>query len=184
MTSACVLDYDTVAGIDKFGNFFVLRLPPGINDNNYDNPSGTRILWDQGTLNGAPVKLDNLAYYHLGEMGTAISLTSLVLGGRPAMIVSTVMGGLYAFLPFISKEDSEFFSHLEMFMRQEKVTLCQRDHLSYRSYYQPVKHVVDGDLCELFSALPQKKQQEMASDVNRTTNEITKKLEDIRSFLM
>lgn len=184
VTSACILDYSTIGTVDKFGNVSVLRLPASINDSNYENPSGARVLWDQGTLNGAPNKLETLATYHLGETCTAVSMCSLVQGGREAMIVSTTMGGIYAFMPFISREDTEFFTHLEMFMRQERITLCQRDHLSFRSYYQPVKHVIDGDLCELFPLMPQKKQAEMAADVDRTTNEIHKKLEDIRNFLM
>ena len=29
-------------------------------------------------------------------------------------------------------------------MRAENPPLCGRDHLSYRSYYFPVKHVIDG----------------------------------------
>ena len=32
----------------------------------------------------------------------------------------------------------------EMHMRAENPPLCGRDHLSYRSYYFPVKHVIDG----------------------------------------
>lgn len=184
VSSACVIDYSTIGAVDKFGNVSVLRLPANVNDDNYENPSGARVLWDQSVLNGAPNKLETLATYHLGETCTAISMCSLVQGGREAMIVSTVMGGIYAFMPFISREDTDFFTHLEMFMRQEKVTLCQRDHLSYRSYYQPVKHVIDGDLCELFALMPAKKQQEMAADVGRTTSEVNKKLEDIRNFLM
>lgn len=33
----------------------------------------------------------------------------------------------------------DFFTHMEMYMRQEKPTLCGRDHISYRSYYLPAK---------------------------------------------
>lgn len=31
ITSTVVLDYQTIAGVDKFENFFVCRLPNGIN---------------------------------------------------------------------------------------------------------------------------------------------------------
>ena len=31
-------------------------------------------------------------------------------------------------------------------MRAENPPLCGRDHLSYRSYYFPVKHVIDGKI--------------------------------------
>lgn len=36
-------------------------------------------------------------------------------------------------------DDVDFFTHMEMYMRQEKPTLCGRDHISYRSYYLPAK---------------------------------------------
>ena len=186
ITSVCVLDYDTIGATDKFGNVFVLRLPSHITDDKCDTPAGAtnRALWEQNNVNGAPNKLEIMAHYHLGEMCTSITLSNLVLGGPKVMLVATVMGGVYAFLPFISKEDADFFTHLEMFMRQERVTLVHRDHLSYRSYYSPVKHVIDGDICELYSSLNSSKQLEMASDVDRTPNEIMKKLEDMRNILM
>ena len=46
------------------------------------------------------------------------------------------------------REDVDFFSHLEMFMRQENPPLSGRDHLAFRSAYAPVKNVLDGDLCD------------------------------------
>jgi splicing factor 3B subunit 3 len=125
------LDYDTVAGADKFGNVWVLQVPENVNDN-IDNPVGARGLWDQGLLNGAPAKAEAVTHYHLGELVTAMSKSALVPGGREAIIAATVMGGIYAFVPFASKDDIEFFQHLEMYMRQESPNLCQRDHLSYR----------------------------------------------------
>ena len=60
------------------------------------------------------------------------------------------MGGIGILVPFSSREDIEFFSHLEMHMRQESSSLGGRDHLSYRSYYNPVKDCVDGDMCSEF----------------------------------
>ena len=125
------LDYDTVAGADKFGNVWVLQVPENVNDN-IDNPVGARGLWDQGLLNGAPAKAEAVTHYHLGELVTAMTKCALVPGGREAIIVATIMGGIYAFVPFASKDDIEFFQHLEMYMRQESPNLCQRDHLSYR----------------------------------------------------
>lgn len=54
-------------------------------------------------------------------------------------------------LPFTSREDVDFFVHLEMYLRQEHPPLCGRDHLAFRSAYFPVKDVVDGDLCEQYA---------------------------------
>lgn len=39
----------------------------------------------------------------------------------------------------IISQDIDFFQHLEMHLRAEQPSLCGRDHLSYRSYYMPVK---------------------------------------------
>lgn len=41
-------------------------------------------------------------------------------------------------LPFASREDVDFFSHLEMHLRQEHPPLAGRDHMSYRGSYFPV----------------------------------------------
>lgn len=56
MTCFCILDYDTIAGADKFGNIFIVRLPSSVSDD-VDNPTGSRLLWDAGMLNGAPNKV-------------------------------------------------------------------------------------------------------------------------------
>ena len=45
----------------------------------------------------------------------------------------------------------DFFTHLEMHLRQENPPLAGRDHMSFRSAYYPVRDVVDGDLCEQYS---------------------------------
>eukprot|EP01041_Mallomonas_annulata_P001015 gene1015-1991_t len=183
VTSLCVLDYDTIGGADKFGNIWSVRLPVAVNDE-IDNPTGSRILWDQGLLNGAPNKLEVLTHFHLGDMATSVVKCTLVPGGKECMLVATVTGAIYVFVPFAAKEDMTFFQHLEMYMRQELPSLCQRDHLSYRSYFQPVKETVDGDLCERYSALSYAKQKELADDVDRTPTEIMKKLEDTRNALL
>jgi splicing factor 3B subunit 3 len=68
-------------------------------------------------------------------------------------------------------------------MRQECVNLCQRDPLSFRSYFQPVKGTVDGDLCERYGTMPYAKQKELADDVSSTPAEIMKKLEETRNIM-
>lgn len=42
MTKTCLLDYDSIAGADKFGNIFVLRVPSDVSDD-VDNPTGMYI---------------------------------------------------------------------------------------------------------------------------------------------
>lgn len=171
----------TVAGVDKFGNVFTLRLPDNASEDSVGNTS--RLLWEQGLLNGAPNKLDNLCNYFLGEVATSITKCALKSQGKEVLLVSTITGGIYAFSPFLIREELNFFTHLEMFMRQEYQSLCQRDHLSYRSFFTPVKSVIDGDLCEKFLSLPFSKQKEFAVDIDRQPQEIIKKLEEMREFI-
>lgn len=99
-----------------------------------------------------------------------VELSMFLISGTVGMLV-----------PFTSNEDHDFFQHLEMHMRGENPPLCGRDHLSYRSYYYPVKNVLDGDLCEQFNTLEPTKQKSIAEELDRTPAEVSKKLEDIRT---
>ena len=100
------------------------------------------------------------------------------------LLYSTIFGTIGALVPCVSKEDVEFFTHLEMHMRQHSPSLVGRDHLSFRSYYFPVKAVVDGDLCEQFSAIDYAKQKAIATDLARTPNDVAKRLEEIRNRVL
>ena len=120
-TALCRLDHDTVCGADKFGNVFVLRLSAHVSDD-MDNPTGSRLLWDSGVLNGASRKLDLMCQYHVGELVTSLHRTALVPGGAEAVVYATAMGSIGALLPSQSREDKDFFTHLEMHMRQ--VSFC------------------------------------------------------------
>ena len=40
--------------------------------------------------------------------------TQLVPGGTDALLYCTIMGGIGALIPFSSREDVDFFSHLEV----------------------------------------------------------------------
>jgi len=179
-----MLDYDTVAGGDKFGNIFICRLPSDVSEDVEEDPTGSRLKFSQGILNGAPHKLDEIVQFHVGEMVTGLAKASLVPGGAPALLYGTILGGIGVLLPFISKEDVDFFSHLEMHLRQEKPPLCGREHLAFRSYYFPVKDVIDGDLCEQFPLLDPARQRAIAEELDRTPSEIMKKLEDIRNMVL
>lgn len=43
------------------------------------------------------------------------------------------------------------------------------------------QNVIDGDLCEQFNSLDPTKQKNIASELDRTPAEVSKKLEDIRT---
>lgn len=184
ITSSTMLDYDTVCGGDKFGNIFISRLPSQVSDDVEKDPTGTKLKLEQGLLSGAPHKLEDVAVFHVGELVTTVTKASLVPGAPEAIIYTTIMGGVGAIVPFTSREDIDFFSHLEMHLRQEHPPLCGRDHLSFRSAYFPVKNVIDGDLCEQFSVLDPEKQGQIAQELDRSPMEVLKKLEDMRNRLL
>jgi len=64
---------------------------------------------------------------------------TLIPGGSESLVYTTLSGTVGVLVPFTSHEDQDFFQHLEMHMRSENPPLCGRDHLSFRSYYFPVK---------------------------------------------
>jgi splicing factor 3B subunit 3 len=181
ITCTSVLDYDTVAVADKFGNIAILRLPPNVSDDVEEDPTGHKSLWDRGLLNGASQKGDTIATFHVGETVTWLQKATLIPGGWESLIYTTLSGTVGVLVPFTSREDHDFFQHLEMHMRSENTPLCGRDHISFRSYYYPVKNVIDGDLCEQYNSLEPAKQKSIASDLDRTPAEVSKKLEDIRT---
>ena len=112
---------------------------------------------------------------------TCVRKANLAIGSTEVIVYTGLLGTVGVLIPFTSREDVDFFSHLEMYLRQDAPPLCGRDHLSYRSYYMPVKNVIDGDLCEQFSLLAPEKQAQMAQELDRTPSEVLKKLEDFRN---
>ncbi|XP_037094869.1 splicing factor 3B subunit 3-like [Pollicipes pollicipes] len=181
VTATCLLDYDTVAAADKFGNVAVLRLPTGTNDDVDEDPTGNKALWDRGLLGGASQKADVLCQFHIGETVLSLQRATLIPGGSESLVYTTISGTIGVLVPFTSHEDMDFFQHLEMHMRSENAPLCGRDHLSFRSYYFPVKNVLDGDMCEQYNTIDMAKQKSIAEDLDRTSSEVSKKLEDIRT---
>jgi splicing factor 3B subunit 3 len=55
-----MLDEDTVAGVDKFENFFINRLPVGCEEDAEDDPTATKFPWEKGYLNGAAFKMEKV----------------------------------------------------------------------------------------------------------------------------
>mmetsp|Transcript_17228 Transcript_17228/g.41993 ORF Transcript_17228/g.41993 Transcript_17228/m.41993 type:complete len:1288 (+) Transcript_17228:257-4120(+) len=177
-----LLDWNTVAVGDKFGNICILRLPRGADTATLDM-TGQRALWDSSRDSSTP-KLEVLCQYYVGEIVTSMTRSSLVAGGADSLIYVTVTGRIGALVPFTSRDDVDFYSQLEGYLRVEAPRPTGRDPQSYRSYYAPVMHIVDGDLCSAFNALSHEKQAEIAEKLDRTVGEIMKKLEDTRNALL
>lgn len=181
VVSSTMVDYETVAVGDKFGNLLINRLPSNVSAAIDDDPTGATILHEKSKFMGAPNKTTLLAHYNVGDIVTSLSKTSLIPGGRDLLLYTGLHGTLGLLIPFISKEDIDFMSTLEMHMRSEAPSLVGRDHLAYRGYYAPVKAVVDGDLCETYARLPQTKQMQIAQELDRTVGEVLKKVESMRT---
>ncbi|KAL7443975.1 hypothetical protein ACHAXH_009885 [Discostella pseudostelligera] len=177
-----LLDINTVAVGDKFGNVSILRLPRGADVGAID-VTGTRALWDSSREDATP-KLETLCTYHVGEVVTSMTRASLVAGGAESLIYVTVTGRVGALVPFTSREDVEFYSSLEGFLRAEAPRPTGRDPQAYRSYYAPIKHVVDGDLCDAYAQLPYDVKQKIAEQLERSVGDVLKKLEDTRNALL
>eukprot|EP00771_Trimastix_marina_P003755 gnl/Trimastix_PCT/513.p1 GENE.gnl/Trimastix_PCT/513~~gnl/Trimastix_PCT/513.p1 ORF type:complete len:1198 (+),score=474.09 gnl/Trimastix_PCT/513:94-3687(+) len=179
LTAWCPLDYDTMVGGDKFGNVFIARLPYDIQEIE-DDPTG----WNRNLLNGAPYKMTEITQFYIGETVTSLNKTCLMPGGAECIVYGTVAGSVGALYPFISREEVDFFAHLEMAMRGGCPSVLGRDHLRFRSSFFPVKDVIDGDLCERFMDLEDAEQKRIATELDRQPSEIVKKLEDVRNRIL
>ena len=169
-----------MAGGDKFGNIFIVRLCKSISE-------------------GAVSRLESIAEYYLGDIITSISITLLSddqsgpsQSSRSILVYATISGTIGGLVPFLSRQDGNFFTRLEMHMRQRIYTLddssstlarsslCGRSHMSFRSSYVPVKNVLDGSLLELFSSLSFEQQSTISQDLDRVPEEIIRRIEDLR----
>ena len=99
LTSFCILDDDTVAGVDKFENFFVNRLPAGCEEDAEDDPSTTKHQWENGFLNGAKFKYNKVCQFYLGEMGTSLKKAQISQSSQEMMIFGTTMGSICCMIP-------------------------------------------------------------------------------------
>lgn len=71
ITATTMVDYETVACGDKFGNIFVNRLDHLVSASVDDDPTGAGILHEKGFLMGAAHKADLLAHYNVGSIVTS-----------------------------------------------------------------------------------------------------------------
>ncbi|RDW71164.1 hypothetical protein BP6252_07727 [Coleophoma cylindrospora] len=176
-----MVDYETVAGGDKFGNLWLLRCPSKASEEADEEGSGAHLLHERQYLQGAPHRLTLMAHNYAQDIPMSIQKTNLVAGGRDCLLWGGLQGTLGILIPFVSREDVDFFQTLEQHLRSEDAPLAGRDHLIYRSYYVPVKGVIDGDLCERYTLLPTDKKQMIAGELDRSVREIERKISDIRT---
>ena len=63
--------------------------------------------------------MNEIANFFIGDLGTTLCKTSLMSTSNAVILYGTSMGGIGALYPFDSKEDVDFFLHLEMYLRIE-----------------------------------------------------------------
>ncbi|KAM0343269.1 hypothetical protein ACHAPU_008719 [Fusarium lateritium] len=180
-TCTTMVDYESVAGGDKFGNMFIVRCPDKASEEADEEQSGLHLINARDYLHGTPHRVSLMCHFYTQDIPTSITKTSLVVGGQEILLWSGIMGTIGVFIPFVSREDTDFFQSLEQHLRTEDPPLAGRDHLMYRGYYAPVKGVIDGDLCERFNLLPNDKKQMIAGELDRSVREIERKISDIRT---
>jgi splicing factor 3B subunit 3 len=179
-TASIMMDYDTIAGGDKFGNIWVVRCPAEVSTAADDDIKVAQMMHEKTVLHGVPHKLELLSHYFLNDIPTGLHRTRLVAGGRDVLLYTGLMGTVGIYIPFVSRDDIDFFLQLETHLRAEDQPIAGRDHMIYRGYYVPVKGTIDGDLCERYGALPLEKQRRIANELDRSIAEVQKKIEDMR----
>lgn len=180
-TCTTMVDYETVAGGDKFGNVWVVRCPEKASAEADETGSEAHLTNGRNYLHGTPNRVNLMAHVFVQDIPTSICKTNLVVGGQDILLWSGLSGTIGVLIPLTSRENADFFQTLEMHLRTEDAPLAGRDHLMYRGYYAPVKGVIDGDLCERFAILPNDKKQMIAGELDRSVREIERKISDIRA---
>jgi len=184
LQAVALLDHDSMAVADRFGNVAVLRLPPDASDEIGGADAGSAALWGGGALGGAEYKLDLVAHFHVGEVVTSLTKT-MMPGGQEAILYATIAGRIGVLCPCSSHSEVDFFTHLELFLRNEgDLKLLGREHMAYRSTYIPVKRVLDGDLCEQFLGMPPAAQKRIAAQLERTVADVVRRIEERRAKIM
>jgi splicing factor 3B subunit 3 len=179
LRGACVLDYDTVCGTDKFGNICITRLPRDISQSLAKDPSS--MTMGNNAFGGSRdlPKLQDEVNFHVGEICTAVTKASLIPKASQVVMYSTIMGAVGCLVPFETSTEFSFFTNLEIAIGQVSPPLLGRDHMAYRSYYYPVRHCVDGDLCKAFLKLPPKAQLEVAEKMDTTPQVVARQIDNL-----
>ncbi|KAH0792774.1 pre-mRNA-splicing factor rse1 [Histomonas meleagridis] len=173
--SAVLLDRSTVATGDRFGNFSILRLPFDVSDDAEIDPSGVGMIWEHHDMCGCPNKFDLAVNYHVGDPITGLDLST----SEECIVYGTVGGQIGVMIPFITDVEASICRKLEIEVRKRRPTLCGRVHEMFRSYYAPVKCVVDGDMVLEYLNMNQNEQHEISISLQTTPFDISRLLTSI-----
>lgn len=173
------IDSDTILTSDKFGNLGVSRIDENISRQIEED--WTILKNSESIYNSCPFKLINLIDFHLGEIITKFQF----INNNESILYCGIFGTLGVLTPLISKKEVELLINLQLELQNIIKNELGKDHLKFRSYYNPMKNIIDGDLLEKFHQLSNGEKSEIAKRLNKTINDIEKKLNDLknRSFI-
>ncbi|RLV93793.1 Pre-mRNA-splicing factor RSE1 [Spathaspora sp. JA1] len=174
ITAITSLDYDTVVSGDKFGNIRINRLDQDIS--RQSDESWSLVKHTDGLFNSTSSKLSNLATIYVHDIPVKL------LKVDDAIIWTGLMGTITGLLPLLTTSEVEWLNKLQISMRNHtSFNILDKDHLKSRSYYDPVKCIIDGDLLEMYHILSQQDKLSISRSINRSPGEIEKKLESLRN---
>ncbi|KAH7305813.1 CPSF A subunit region-domain-containing protein [Stachybotrys elegans] len=179
-TCTAMVDYDSVVGGDRFGNLWIVRCPEKVSIE-ADTPGDHHLAFARKYLQGSPNRLDLMMHVFVQDIPVSITKSNLVVGGQDVIVWAGLQGTIGALIPFLTREDVDFFQTLELHMRSQDASLIGRDHLMYRGYYAPVKDVIDGDLCERYRLLPVDAKRTIAAELDRSVREVERKISNVRT---
>ena len=185
-TCTAMVDYDTTAGGDKFGNVWVVRCPAAASaaaDDDKDK-NGFALVQTRPHLGAAPHRADLMTHYFANDVPMAMQKTNLVLGGDKVLVWAGLQGTVGTLLPVQSRREFKMFQQLELILARDDKSALGRDHLSFRSTFAPAKTTLDGDLLERFLTLPRARRAAMVAQLEGswTPESVEQRIWNMRSL--
>lgn len=191
VTTFASLDKRTIAVGDRFGNIVVNRVPQDVAVQISNNVLSQ---FQDEFLNGPSFRLSKLCEFYVGDVVTSFQKGSFVVGGTESLIYTGIQGTVGLMLPLGTIQEVQFLLNLEKTMRKyyerelddvvklkDRFNLVGREQLKFRSYYNPVKNVIDGDFLEKYFELDSGLKIKIASELSRVPREVERKLYGLRN---
>ncbi|EKE39583.1 hypothetical protein ENUP19_0055G0074 [Entamoeba nuttalli] len=181
LTASTILDETSTIGFDKLGSVFITETNTNSNQLNL-----TDII---------PLS-NEIVQWYVGDVVTSVSVNEIWKGitdntneytfeeqikeNKNVIIYSCLMGRIGVLIPFNFREDVEFFSKLEMEIKNNYSPLLSNSFDSYRGTNYPGIGVIDGDLCDYFNQMDPKLQLQIANNLEMTPVQIQLKCEQFK----
>ncbi|CAI5758356.1 unnamed protein product [Candida verbasci] len=179
VTTIINLDFDTILIGDKFGSISIIRIDKNISNQSINDWT---ILKQQSKNNIFPIyKLSNFGEFYIPDIITCFNKGSLINSNQECIIYSGVQGTIGFLLPLLTKSEIELLSNLQIELGSYVSNELGKDFFKYRSYYNPIKNIIDGDYIEKFLSLKNDEKVKIGKKLKKSSNEIEKKLIDLRN---